>query len=107
MLAQVFSTYYFLAGVNAAVAVLAAIGLDYGPSEGPGKTLPRWFAATAITLSLGWSIRLTLVWIAREKFAVRWLSGIDALAAAVLFGLLIVVFTGSSGFFPAARLPPC
>jgi hypothetical protein len=98
VLAQVFSTYYFLAGVTAAVALLAAIGLDYGLSR-TGKALPRWFAATAIALSLGWSIRLTVVWIADGKFAVRWLSGVDALAAAILFGLLIVVFTGSSGLF--------
>jgi hypothetical protein len=97
-LAQVFSTYYFLAGVTAAVAVLAAIGLDYG-LRGTWKALPRWFAAIAITVSLGWSIRLILVWIAGEKFAVRCRSGVDALAAAILFGLLIVVFTGSSGFF--------
>ena len=97
-LAQVFSTYYFLAGVTAAVAVLAAIGLDYG-LRGTRKAPPRWFAATTITLSLGWSIRLALVWIDGKKFATRWLSGVDALAASILFVLLIVVFTGSSGFF--------
>jgi hypothetical protein len=98
-LTQVFSAYYFLAGVTAAVALLAALGLDSGLRKA-GKPVPRWFAATAIALSLGWSIRLMIVWMAGgDKFAVRWLSTVDALAAAVLCGLLIVVFTGSSGLF--------
>jgi hypothetical protein len=98
-LTQMFSAYYFLAGVTAAVALLAALGLDYGLRRA-GKPAPRWFAASAIALSLGWSIRLMIVWMAGgNQFAVRWLSAVDALAAAILCGLLIIVFTGSSGLF--------
>src|SRR5258706_11562647 len=53
---------------------------------------------TAIILSIAWSIRLIVQWIpGRGSFAVLWLSGVDALIAAVLFGLVVFVYPGSSG----------
>ena len=96
ILSQVFSGWYFLAGLTAAVALLAALGLDFGLRR-ESKPMPRWLVAIAITLALGWSARLIKNWIAGgNSFADGWLSGLDALAAAVLVGLLIVVWPGSS-----------
>src|SRR5260370_11851763 len=97
ILAQVFSGWYFLAGVTAAVALFAALGLDYGLRRA-SKPMPRWPAAIAIILALGWSARLIKIWITGgTTFAAGWLSGVDALVAAVLVGFLIVVWPGSSG----------
>ena len=93
-LTQVISTYYFIGGLTAAAALLAALGLDHGLNRA-GNPIPRWVAVTAIAMSLGWSIHLIRSWFA-NKFAVAAWSGADALVAAVLFGLLMVVFTGSS-----------
>jgi hypothetical protein len=96
-LTQVISTYYFLGGLTAAMALLAALGLDHGLKRAV-KPIPGWLAATAVALSLGWSIHLIFSWFA-NRFAFGLWSGADALAAAVLFGLLIFVFTGSSRWF--------
>src|SRR5262249_44158817 len=80
---QIISTYYFFAGVTAAVALLAALGLDYALSR-TGKPAPPWLAAPIIALSLASSIRLIFMWCA-DKFAVGWQSGVDAIAATALF----------------------
>ena len=96
-LAQVFSAWYFLAGLTASAALLAALGLDHGLRRA-SKPAPAWFVVTAVTLSLAWSIRLIVLWIpGGASFAVRWLSGADALIAAILFGLLILFYPGTSG----------
>jgi hypothetical protein len=97
LLAQVFSAWYFLAGLTAAAALLAALGLDYGLKR-MSRPAPAWLAVTAIILSLAWAIRLMAVWIAGgNTFSIRWLSAVDALIATLLFGLLIFLFPRSSG----------
>src|SRR6185503_9186714 len=85
-LAQVFSAWYFLAGLTASAALLAAIGLDYGLRRA-GRAAPVWLTAAAIALALAWSIRLLVL-----RLPAGWLSGVDALAGAILFGLLIFIY---------------
>ena len=95
-LTQIFSSYYFLAGLTAAVALLAALGLDYGLKR-PGKPAPRWLALAAVALSLCWSMRLLLDWAAtKSELAVGWRSGVDALIGTASCLLLIVLFPRSS-----------
>src|SRR5207247_1873133 len=79
------------AGLTASAALLAAIGLDYGLRRA-GRAAPVWLAATAIALALAWSVRLMVL-----RLPAGWLSGVDALAGAILFGLLIFIYAGSSG----------
>jgi hypothetical protein len=96
LLADVLNAYYFLAGLTAPVALLAALGIDYGLRR-PGRPVPPWLAAIVITTSLAWSIRLIVMWLGEGRgLSANWISGVDALVAAILFGLLILVFPGSS-----------
>jgi len=96
-LSQIFSDYYFLAGITAAIAPLAAIGLDFGLRRA-GKAAPGWLKGTVIGLAFIWSARLAILWVEGGRgFAVRWMSGLDALIATVLCGALIVSFAGSAG----------
>ncbi|HTM47711.1 MAG TPA: hypothetical protein VL285_03470 [Bryobacteraceae bacterium] len=100
MLAQVFSAWYFLAGLTASAALLAALGLDLGLNRAV-KPCPAWLSAAALALSLGWSISLLLRW-TTGSLAVGWLSALDALAATVLCGLLIFIYPASTGRFRLA-----
>jgi hypothetical protein len=95
LLADVFSDWYFLAGVTAALAPLAALGLDAGLRHS-GKTWPPWLAAIVIALTALWSIRLGILWI-KQSLPALWLSGVDALIATLLCSALIAIFAGSRG----------
>jgi hypothetical protein len=98
-LAQAFSAYYFAAGLTASLALLAALGLDYG-LRGDRRPVPSWLPVTAIVLALLWSIHLLILWSAGGKgFAAGWHSGIDAVTATTLFGTLVFFFPRSSGHF--------
>jgi hypothetical protein len=92
LLTQLFSAWYFLAGLTASVALLAALGLDYGLRR-PGKPAPGWSIAVLIALTLAWSVRLLVLgWAGGNRFASGWASALDALVASILLGLLILVF---------------
>jgi hypothetical protein len=96
-LAQAFSAYYFAAGFTASLALLAALGLDYGLRD-ERRPVPCWLPVTAIVLALLWSIHLLILWSAGGKgFAAGWHSGIDAVTATTLFGTLVFFFPRSSG----------
>lgn len=94
-LAEVFSGWYFLAGISAALALLAALGLDAGLRRG-GKPWPWWAASGGIALTLAWAARLAVLWM-RQALPVLWLSGIDALIGALLCAALIAIFARSKG----------
>jgi Bacterial membrane protein YfhO len=94
-LSQVFSDWYFLAGITAALAALAALGLDAGFRH-PGRPWPAWLVTVVIGLTALWSIRLGILWI-RQALPLLWLSGVDALIATLLCGALIAIFASSKG----------
>jgi hypothetical protein len=94
-LSEVFSDWYFLAGITAALAALSALGLDAGCRR-PGGPWPAWLATVVIGLTALWSIRLGTLWI-RQALPALWLSGADALIATLLCGALIAIFAGSKG----------
>src|SRR5262249_50247962 len=97
LLAQVFTAYYFAAGLTASLALLTALGLDYG-LRGERRLVPCWLPVTAIVLALLWSIHLLILWSAGGKgFAAGWHSAIDAVTATILFGTLVFCFSRSSG----------
>jgi hypothetical protein len=99
LLAKVFSAYYFAAGLTASLALLTALGLDYG-LRCEGRPAPRWLALSAIVLSLMWSVRLITLWsVGGKAFAAGWHSGIDVLTVTILFGGLVFFFSRSSVFF--------
>jgi hypothetical protein len=56
-LAEVFSDWHFLAGITAALAPLAALGLDAGLRHA-GKPWPTWLVTVVMCLTSLWSIRL-------------------------------------------------
>jgi hypothetical protein len=96
-LSQVFTDWYFLAGVTAALAPLAALGLDAGLRR-VGRRPPVWLAATVMVLAFAWSIRLLAAWIpGGSGLSIGWWSALDALTAIVLFSALIAIFAGSGG----------
>lgn len=104
MLAQVFTDWYFLAGVAAALAPLAAFGLDFAFTRVSTRAaLPRALATVLIALACLWSIRLLIVWnktIAIRNFsgfATGWWSGIDALIDVILCAGLIFLYIRSRG----------
>jgi hypothetical protein len=98
LLAQGFNAYYFAAGLTASLALLTALGLDYGLRR-DRRSAPSWLAVSAIVLSLMWSIRLLTAWsVGGNAFAAGWHSGIDALTATIFFGGLVFFFPRSSGY---------
>ncbi len=94
-LSGVFSDWHFLGGITAALAPLAAIGLDAGLRHA-GKPWPAWLATAMICLTALWSIHLMTLWI-KQALPILWLSGLDALIATLLCGALIAIFATSKG----------
>jgi MYXO-CTERM domain-containing protein len=96
-LSQVFTDWYFVAGVSASVALLAALGLDSGLKQARREP-PRWWAAAVIVLALAWSARLLVVWSRGGSgfFLGPW-SALDTLAALALFTPLVPIFAGAAG----------
>jgi hypothetical protein len=94
-LSEVFSSYYFLTGVTAGIAPLAAIGLDAGLRR-TGKTWPQWIGLVVVGLTIGWSVRLVLLW-KNVALPVLWRSGIDALVGTILCGALVASYASSKG----------
>jgi hypothetical protein len=96
-LSQVFTDWYFLAGVAAALAPLAALGLDAGLKR-VGRRPPVWLAAAVMVLAFAWSIRLLAAWIpGGSGLSIGWWSALDTLTAIVLFRALIAIFASSGG----------
>ncbi len=60
-LAQVMVDWDFLAGVSAALAALAAFGIDFALAR-TAKRAPSWSVLVAIALALAWSVRLLVLW---------------------------------------------
>jgi hypothetical protein len=95
-LAQIFAAWYFLAGVSAAIACLAATGLDCGLTRVDRK-VPVWVASATIVLALAWSARLVFVWArGASAFATGWRSALDTCAAVALFAILARTFANSA-----------
>jgi hypothetical protein len=94
-LAQVFSGWYFLSGISAALALLAALGLDAGLRRA-GRPWPSWTASAVIGTALAWAARLAVLWM-KQALPILWLSGIDALIGTLLCTALISIFARSKG----------
>jgi hypothetical protein len=93
LLAQVINAYYYLAGVTAAIALLAAIGLDYGIRI-KHKSWPAWPAVILSAAGLAWAVRLLALWNpGAHRLATGWTSAVDALLATAFCIALLVVFT--------------
>ncbi|MGH9663471.1 MAG: hypothetical protein ACRD9L_03490, partial [Bryobacteraceae bacterium] len=104
MLSQVFTDWYFLAGVAAALAPLAALGLDFAFTPVPPRTAwPRAAAIVCIAFACAWSVRLLVTWCHAlsaknsPEFASGWWSGIDAVIDVALCAGLVALFTHSRG----------
>jgi hypothetical protein len=97
LLSQLFNAWYFLPGITAAIAGLAAIGLDWGLTH-THRPIPAWKTLVVTGLAFVWSVRLAIAWAGGGRgFSTGWRSGIDALIAATLIGALTVVFAAASG----------
>ena len=105
-LAQVMVDWDFLAGVSAALAALAAFGLDYA-LRGTGRKAPNWSAVVAIALALAWSIRLIVLWNG-PGVASGAKSAWDAIGGTVLCAALIYLYPRAGrplGLYPRAGRP--
>jgi len=95
-LSQLFNAWYFLPGITAAIAGLAAIGLNWGLRRA-SRPIPTWMIVVVAGLALVWSARLAIAWAGGgHAFSTGWRSATDALIATALTGALIVVFAGAS-----------
>jgi hypothetical protein len=95
-LSQLFNAWYFLPGITAAIAGLAAIGLDWGLRRA-SRPIHAWIILVVTGLAFVWSARLAIAWAGGGRgLSTGWRSGIDALIAAALVGALINVFGGAS-----------
>jgi hypothetical protein len=90
-LAQVIVDWDFLAGVSAALAALAAFGIDYGLRPRPGKA-PSWIVGAAVASALAWSVRLLIIW---NGPGAAWgaKSAWDAIGGTVLCAALIYLYS--------------
>ncbi len=98
-LSQVMVDWDFLAGVSAALAALAAFGLDFAFRRVSGKA-PSWTAAAGIALAVAWSVRLLVLWngpgVASGAKSAR-----DA-AGGILLGAVLIYLYSNLGIYPRA-----
>jgi hypothetical protein len=87
LLAQLCRDWYFLAGLMAALASLAAYGLDDFLGR-PSRSPPPWLVRLSIALLLCWSVWLLLRWLpSGPGFASGWYSTADVTIAVLIVGL--------------------
>jgi hypothetical protein len=97
LLAQIFRSWYFLAGITLSVAGLAAVGLDrFLRREVPSPS--RWLTPLVVILLGAWSVRLMWIWKEGSAGFAAGLPGvIDPAVMLALFSLTILVARGESG----------
>jgi hypothetical protein len=93
-LAQVFTDWYFLAGITAGVAGLAAIGLD-AYLQRDQEPWPAGFTGVIPIVTLLWAVRLIFVWSTSGTFWALWRSGVDSLVGVILCGSCMVAYSRS------------
>lgn len=86
---QVCGAWYFLAGITATAAALAAIGIDQFLLREHKPISNAWTIAT-ILIAAAWSIYELHAW-HTSAFRPGWPSALDAIAALIVFTLCIVV----------------
>jgi hypothetical protein len=99
-LSQVMVDWDFLAGVSAALAGLAALGLDFAFRRTTARAAP-WSAVAGIAFAVAWSVRLIVLWNGRGV-ASGAKSARDAIGGTILCAALIYLFPRTEGRFRPA-----
>ena len=89
-LSQVMVDWDFLAGVSAALAGLAALGLDFAFRRTTARAAP-WSAVIGIAFAAAWAVRLIVLWNGRGV-ASGAKSARDAIAGTILCAALIYLY---------------
>jgi hypothetical protein len=105
ILAQVCRDWYFLAGITAAVAGLAAIGIDrFLTSGGDGRSSKVW-AIVGATCAAAWAIYEINAWRPdAPAFQPGWRSAIDAAITLLVFSVCIFALRKQSGQWRTAMM---
>lgn len=93
ILMQVCRDWYFLAGITAAVAPLAALGLDRA-LRARRRPVPGWLVAFAVVLLAGWAARQIVLW-ATGGLATGWKSALDAAVSLALVAVAVYLLPGT------------
>jgi hypothetical protein len=97
ILSQVCGSWYFLAGLTASAAGLAAFGLDQFLASGKEQRSKTW-AIAAIVCSTAWAIYEIHAWRPdAPAFRAGWWSALDALASLIVFAICILALRKQSG----------
>ncbi len=89
LLRQVFSDWYFLAGLFTILSAFAAIGIDRFLRNDRQRSSQRAGIVLALA-AFAWSAYLLSLWIWRHPFATGWASARDAIVGSILvLGLLV------------------
>lgn len=88
LLSQVCGEWYFLAGVTATVAALAAFGIDQFLTRRREQPLSNAWTIAAIVCAAAWAIYELHAWSA-SAFSAGWRSALDALLTLIVFVICI------------------
>jgi hypothetical protein len=98
ILSQVCGAWYFLAGLTATAAGVAAVGLDRFLASPATRPLSKIWTIIAVLSSAGWAIYELRGWLPQAPaFRAGWWSLLDALATLIVFAVGIFVFRQQSG----------
>jgi len=102
ILAQVCRDWYFLAGVTAMAAGLAAFGIDRFLTSSSARVSKTW-AIAGIVCAAAWAAYELRAWRpGAPAFPAGWWSGLDALATLTVFAICIFALRGQSGRWSTA-----
>jgi hypothetical protein len=93
LLSQVCGAWYFLAGLTATAAGVAAFGIDGFVTGFPKKPLSNTWIITAVVCAAAWAIYEIHLWSA-SAFRPGWWSALDALATLLIFSICIFAVRG-------------
>ncbi|MGA3188958.1 MAG: hypothetical protein ABSF22_17780 [Bryobacteraceae bacterium] len=98
ILFQVCRDWYFLAGITATIAALAAFGIDQFLTSNHDNKISKAWPIFGVVIASAWAVYELHAWRPQAPaFPAGWWSALDALATLIVFTLCVFALRGQSG----------